>query len=278
MAAATKELGTPLSSEQEDMTALDLATVDKIPVIQRLMGPVAGGLALDIGCGTGYTTRHVFGEARTVYLDGHQPNLRYCEESAARDAADVFSVLSDAICLPFAPGIFDHVLCSEVLEHLENDDAAVAEIARVLAPDGRVVITVPYSGLGFASFLELCGIKTVHDYPGPEFHVRSGYDEQSMEALLARHGLEIEQAAFYFRFFTRLMADGVSLAHIIYQRLVHKRSAWTWAEAMEAQGGWAAGLYRKSFPLLRAAMTLDGLLARRRGFGLVVRARKVATA
>jgi SAM-dependent methyltransferase len=259
------------------MPSLDLATVDKVPVIQRLMGPVTGSMALDIGCGTGYTTRRVFGTARTVYLDGHQPNLLYCEESAAEDAGEVFCVLSDAICLPFASETFDYILCSEVFEHLKDDDAAVAEIARVLSPKGRLVITVPYSGIGFASFLELCGIKTVHDYPGPEFHVRPGYDEESMGALLGRHGLEIEQSAFYFRFFTRLMADGVSLAHIAYQRLVHRRTSWTWAEAMEAEGGLAAGLYRKLFPVLRAAMTFDRLLAGRRGFGLVVKARKAST-
>jgi len=54
-----------------------------------------------------------------------------------------------AVALPFKAGVFRFILCSEVIEHLENDDAAVQELARVLSKDGRAVITVPYTGMGF---------------------------------------------------------------------------------------------------------------------------------
>jgi SAM-dependent methyltransferase len=262
--------------KQDAVSPYDLATLDKIPVIRRLIGRGASsGLALDIGSGTGYTTARVFNGTATVYLDSHLPNLQYSRDRAAKSGSARWLAASASV-LPFASGSFDRVLCSEVLEHLEDDDAAVAEIARVLAPGGSVVITVPYSGHGFTSFLELCRIKTVHDYPGPEHHVRPGYDEASMTALLGRHGLEVEETAYYFRLFTRIAADAVSLAHILYQCIVHRRSAWTWSEATEAETGLAFQAYRWLFPVLRLARYPDRLLGRRRGFGLVVRARKAA--
>ena len=45
--------------------------------------------------------------------------------------------------LPFEDGVFDLVLCQEVIEHLSNQQGAVEEIARVLAPGGRAIITTP---------------------------------------------------------------------------------------------------------------------------------------
>lgn len=69
----------------------------------------------------------------------------------------------------------------------------------------------------------------------------------------------------------------MSLAHLLYQRLVHGRRSWTWADAAGADGGVAFGLYVRLFPLLRAFAVLDRLLRSIRGFGLVVAASKQAT-
>ncbi|HVF90648.1 MAG TPA: class I SAM-dependent methyltransferase [Blastocatellia bacterium] len=257
------------------VSAFDLPTLDKIPVIKELLRVAGEGLALDIGIGTGYTTFHVFGNRPTVCVDLHRPNLEYFRDRMRNaSAAEQPGVVAMATALPFRSGAFRFVLCSEVLEHLEDDDSAVREISRVLSQDGRAVITVPYTGIGFTGFLEALRIKTVHDFPGPEFHVRPGYDERSLAALLARHGLEIERHAFYMRFFTRVAVDMVSLSHIIYQRLAHGRRSWTWSEAAEAEGGLAFRLYTLAFPLLQAFSKMDRLIGGRRGFGLVASVRK----
>ena len=49
----------------------------------------------------------------------------------------------DLTNLNFATGSYDLILCNHVLEHIERDDWAVAEMSRVLSPDGMAVITVP---------------------------------------------------------------------------------------------------------------------------------------
>lgn len=61
-------------------------------------------------------------------------------------AAPLFALLAgDALRLPFADGAFDAVICSEVLEHIPDYRAAIAEIARVLRPGGRLCVSVPRS-------------------------------------------------------------------------------------------------------------------------------------
>ena len=255
----------------------DLPTRDKIPIIRQLLTPDDTGLALDIGIGTGYATYSVFGDRPTVCVDIHTPNLDYYKQklSTFSHTHQPHCVTAPATALPLPDEEFHLVLCSEVLEHLHEDDQAVKEIARVLAPDGKAIITVPYTGLGFTSFLELCGLRTVHDFPGPEQHVRRGYDEASLRALLARHQLYVEHYTYYLRFFTRVAVDLVSVCHLLYQRLVHKRRAWTWSEAASAEGGFAFRLYTWIFPLLMAFSRLDKLLIKRRGFGLIAVVRKL---
>lgn len=266
-------------SKNFGISAYDLPTHDKIPVIKELMAAEGAGLALDIGSGTGYTTYRVFGDRPTVCVDLHLPNLKYYKNRLAIVASNCqpLCAISLATSLPFKAGVFKFIMCSEVLEHIEEDDASVQEIARVLASDGKAVITVPYTGLGFTGFLELCGIKTVHDFPGPERHVRPGYDESSLDQLLARHGLEIDRHLYYLRLFTKVAVDAISLAHILYQRTVHHRRAWSWSEAAAAEGSSAFRLYTWFFPLLLALSRLDKLLSRRRGFGLIVAVRKRRT-
>lgn len=253
------------------LSAYDLPTRDKIPAIQQMMMVEGPGLALDIGIGTGYTTYTVFGDRPTVCVDVDAANLRSYRDRLAEapGARSPLCVMAHATALPFQTGVFRFALCSEVMEHLEDHDAASRELGRVLAADGAAVITVPYTGLGFTSFLELLGIRTVHDFPGPEYHVRPGYDEVSLALLLERHGLHLQRHTYCFRLFTRLATDFVSLGHLCYQRLVHRRRAWTWSDVTASERSPVLRFYMWIFPALWAFSRLDRLLRFRRGFGLV---------
>jgi SAM-dependent methyltransferase len=81
---------------------------------------------------------------------GNQPFRPWYAQRADRviaiDAAPLpgIDVLSFAAPLPFADNTFDSVLCTSVLEHVDNAEYAVAEMARVLRPGGRLLITVPF--------------------------------------------------------------------------------------------------------------------------------------
>jgi SAM-dependent methyltransferase len=56
---------------------------------------------------------------------------------------DAGVIQGDALALPFADGTFDRVICSEVLEHIPDDQGAMNELARVLRHGGTMAITVP---------------------------------------------------------------------------------------------------------------------------------------
>ncbi|MCH8204823.1 MAG: methyltransferase domain-containing protein [Candidatus Hydrogenedentes bacterium] len=60
-------------------------------------------------------------------------------------------VAADGTRLPFASSSVSHVICSEVLEHVEDDQAAIDELARVLKIGGLAYITVPHRRFYFAA-------------------------------------------------------------------------------------------------------------------------------
>jgi SAM-dependent methyltransferase len=59
-------------------------------------------------------------------------------------------VVADSTRLPFRRGVFSHAICSEVLEHIEDDTAAIREMSRVLDPSGVLVLTFPHGKYYFA--------------------------------------------------------------------------------------------------------------------------------
>ena len=119
-----------------------------------------GMTVLDLGCGEG---RHAFEAYRrgasVVAVDwGHsevETTKRWLgaiaeagEAGRAGDGSPAhFEVVrGDLTALPFPDASVDRVMASEVLEHIPDDAAAFAEIARVLRPGGRVAVTVPRYG------------------------------------------------------------------------------------------------------------------------------------
>lgn len=66
-------------------------------------------------------------------------------------ATRAWCVVADATALPFIEGAFSHALCSEVLEHVEDDRAVLAELARVTKAGGRLIVTFPHRRCYFAN-------------------------------------------------------------------------------------------------------------------------------
>jgi ubiquinone/menaquinone biosynthesis C-methylase UbiE len=60
-------------------------------------------------------------------------------------------IVADGTNLPFKPAVFSHVICSEVMEHLEDDGRALKELARVTRASGRLIITFPHRKKYFAN-------------------------------------------------------------------------------------------------------------------------------
>lgn len=129
-------------------------------------------LVLNAGSGEGLFSRLLFSlpNVRLVLeIDlslGDNPQLR--ASSRQKIAAGALTAI------PARSGIFDLVLCTEVLEHIDDDTSALAELRRVLAPEGSLIVTVP----------------TLNSPYDPN-HVRTGYDAEYLCNAIRSLGLEI---------------------------------------------------------------------------------------
>jgi SAM-dependent methyltransferase len=157
------------------------------------LGLQPGERVLDMGCGAG---RHAFEMYRrgadVIALDQDPDELATVSEwfAAMRKegtvpaGAEADVKEGDALALPFPDGEFDRVVAAEVLEHIPDDEAAIAELVRVLRPGGTIAVTVPrwlpekvcwalsdqyhevegghvrvYTGTGLVTKLELAGLR-----------------------------------------------------------------------------------------------------------------------
>jgi len=158
------------------------------------LGVRPGDRLLDLGCGFG---RHAYQAARlgaeVVALDAGADEVSAVRDTlgAMADAGEldaeearVGAVQGDALSLPFASASFDRVIASEVLEHIPDDSAAMAELARVLRPGGSMAVTVPRCG---PEFVNWALSDAYHDVPGG--HVRI-YRHGELVTRLRSVGLE----------------------------------------------------------------------------------------
>jgi len=164
------------------------------------LGLRSGDLVLDLGCGFG---RHAYEALRrgasVVACDLGVDELRQVRAVAGvmHDAGHVGptdagvgrvvleTANGDARRLPFADGAFDRVIASEVMEHIDDDDTAMAELTRVLRPGGTIAVTVP------SLFPEKVCWSLSEDYHAPKAvggHVRI-YRRQEMVAMLRVAGM-----------------------------------------------------------------------------------------
>ena len=60
-------------------------------------------------------------------------------------------IVADSTQLPFKSNIFSHIICSEVLEHIQDDLSATKEITRVMLSSGCFIATFPHKKLYFAN-------------------------------------------------------------------------------------------------------------------------------
>ncbi|MDP9271707.1 MAG: ubiquinone/menaquinone biosynthesis methyltransferase [Chloroflexota bacterium] len=119
-------------------------------------GVEEGMSILDVACGTGALTRALAARVgpggAVTGVDRSEPMLAHARRARRRgDAATPSYLAADALALPFAAGRFDVVTMAFGLRNMPDYAAALAEMTRVVRPDGRVVIleiAEPRRGLG----------------------------------------------------------------------------------------------------------------------------------
>jgi SAM-dependent methyltransferase len=141
------------------------------------VGPPAR--VLDLGCGPGNFLDMLAPFGRTYGTDFSVDALRYCSRRGHSRLAT-----ADFHDLPYRDDSFDLVSCIDVLEHLRDDRRAAAELARVLAPGGLLVMTVPAYQFLWGDHDELYG------------HFRR-YRVSGLKRRLGEAGLEVLRATYF---------------------------------------------------------------------------------
>lgn len=128
---------------------------------------------LDVACGEGYGSAMVAGYAdRVVGVDISTDAVRHAQTRYGHHANLEF-VPASCDSLPFPDASFDLAISFETIEHIETQQAFIAELARVLRPDGVLLLSSPNKRL----------YSDAHDYHN-EFHVRELYRNE-LEDLLS---------------------------------------------------------------------------------------------
>jgi SAM-dependent methyltransferase len=106
--------------------------------LRRLL-PYGGRRLLEIGAGFGRLTNEYLHYNQVVLVDYSLSQLQYAQENLGRDGRYIY-VAADAYQLPFLPGLFDAVTMIRVIHHMAHVPEVLAQVRRVLAPQGDFVL------------------------------------------------------------------------------------------------------------------------------------------
>jgi SAM-dependent methyltransferase len=142
-------------------------------LLARALDGLRPGDALDIGAAGG-------GNTRVLRERGWRPvALEYGPEGAeVAHERGLLTLRADATRLPIDDAALDLVVAFDILEHIEDDDLAVREVARILRPEGTFLVAVPADPR----------LWSAHDVAVD--HVRR-YTRETLSSVLHRGGFEV---------------------------------------------------------------------------------------
>lgn len=162
-----------------------------------------GQINLDAGCGLGRHSLQYAKKGASVFcmdldvesLQKTRYTMNKLKESGEAPGDSRFMVnIGDALNLPFKDETFDRIICSEVIEHVDDVNQTCADLSRVLKTGGRIAITFP------TIFTEYIYDALSYEYfTSPGGHVRKIHPKELAE-VMRNNGLEIYSVGYKHSF------------------------------------------------------------------------------
>jgi 2-polyprenyl-3-methyl-5-hydroxy-6-metoxy-1,4-benzoquinol methylase len=238
-------------------------------IFTKMMGDVRGRTLLDIGCGLGYFTDYYAERgSESTGIDLDERCLEYCREYM-RGKYIRWDITEYPY--PFPAESFDIIICSEVLEHIQENGKVVDEVRRLLKPSGIFIASTPCGSGIFGAFFKNIGHSGVDDN-SLEYHWHKGFNKESLGALLEQHGIKVADTQY-----TMVAAVEIfmGLTKIFVSRSQSKNID-SQADALNMMRKPIWGLYKKLFGILSVIAVIEQPLSKLlRGHMIIVKGQKV---
>ncbi|MDO8504643.1 MAG: class I SAM-dependent methyltransferase [Candidatus Liptonbacteria bacterium] len=154
---------------------------------------------LDFGCGAGLVLKKIAGEMPkdTEFSGADVSSAGIAEAKKNFPEAKLFTI-TDGGALPIPDSSIDFIFTSEVIEHVYDTENAVREMARVLKPGGKMLLTTPFHGLLKNLALVLTNFDSHFSPTGP--HIRF-FTKKSLLGLLNKYGVKETEVDYFGRFY-----------------------------------------------------------------------------
>ena len=239
----------------------------KFREIEAMLGEVNGRRCLDLGSDNG-----------VISLLLRRKGGRWVSADLAGQAVQsIRSVVKHHVHemigheLPFADQEFERVVIVDMLEHVKDDRAFLAEVTRILKPKGELIINVPNIKNTFLRKLRLA-VGLTDEKHG---HVRPGYTAESLKQLVQEE-FQMLKVKTYSKFFSEFIDTIINLAveKVKNKKTISREKGVIVTNKDLNQHRKLLAVYSLIYPFLWLLSKLDTLLFFREGYVLLMKARK----
>lgn len=239
----------------------------KYKQIERLLGPTEGLCCLDIGSDNGVVS----------YLLRQRGGHWKSADLSAEAVQSITDLVGSDVCridghhTPYEDEEFDRIVIVDFLEHIPDDAGFVAELDRILKPDGVVIINVPHLKPGLLRMLR----QAIGQTDSAHGHLRPGYTAEQLRILLDGR-MVAETYVTYSKFFSELIDTFITGALALLKKREHKGTAKGVIVTETGLRDHASlfGVYSLLYPVVWLFSRMDRLLFFASGYMLIVRAKK----